>query len=433
MKRVYTLVAAVVLIVTYNTGYCQLILTNAASSDTIDFSSNMQTSVGSNPSTAYTADGFDANPTNSGMLNSNAWSVTGWSVDGVLAFGGTKNTVNTTYTRGPVGAAPNSPGFYAYTGSPASSSDPIFLIQPGGLNFAPGTLTLRVLNSGTTNITSLDVAYDLYVRNDQFRSNSFNFSYSTDDTTYTAISSLDYTSTANPNALGLVLVGTSPSRSTTITGLNVAPNSYIYLRWSSNDVGGSGSRDEFGLDNITVSATFAAVALPIKLISFDGIHSSKGIELRWKIACGHSLDHFDVEKASDGQPFTTITQLKAKSDNCTGEADFAYTDASFSGSAAYRLQMHELNGEISISQTKYFKTAVQGTDVTILPNPALNELRVLGLTKGDTWNIIDSYGRKAVNGIATSNEDIVSVSSLAPGLYFFVSPSLAKAIQFLKL
>jgi hypothetical protein len=53
-----------------------------------------------------------------------------------------------------------------------------------------------------------------------------------------------------------VQVGTSPSRSTTLTGLNFTPGSYFYIRWTCEDVSGSGSRDEIGLDDISVTATY---------------------------------------------------------------------------------------------------------------------------------------------------------------------------------
>ena len=235
----------------------QLSLTNASNSATINFSNSMQPGVGTNPSTAYTGAGFSADPTIAGRLNSNAWAVNGWS-DGPLAFGGSITTGD--YARGAVSAAQTTGGMYAYTGSPASAANPMLLIQPGGSDFAPGTLTLRIKNNGNTNITQLAISYNLYVRNDQARSNSFNFSHSADNSTYNAVSALDYTSTPALDALGLVLVpgsgGGAPSRTTTITGLNIAPGAFYYIRWSSSDVGGSGSRDEFGLDDINIGATF---------------------------------------------------------------------------------------------------------------------------------------------------------------------------------
>jgi hypothetical protein len=236
-------------------GWGQVLLTNGTPSITIDFSNTTQTSVGSNPSTAFNGSGFEANPTTVGRLNSNAWAVTGWT-DGALTFGGTRNTASTDYTRGTASAAVTTGGIYAYTGTPQSAANPCIMIQPGGGDWAPGTLTLRIQNNGTTNITQLTISYNLYVRNDQARSNSFNFSHSSDDVTYTNVSALDYTSIAASDLLGWVLVGTAPSRSTTITGLNIAPSAFYYIRWSGADVGGSGSRDEFGLDDIAISATF---------------------------------------------------------------------------------------------------------------------------------------------------------------------------------
>ncbi len=43
-------------------------------------------------------------------------------------------------------------------------------------------------------------------------------------------------------------------RSLSITGLTVANGDYIYLRWLGDDNGGSTSRDEFALDDISIVA-----------------------------------------------------------------------------------------------------------------------------------------------------------------------------------
>ena len=218
----------------------------------------MPTTVGSNPSTAFAGAGFEPNPTTAGRLNSNAWATTGWS-DGDLAFGGTRTTAGTDYTRGSTTGSVTTGGIYAFTGVPGSVANPTLMIQPGGNDFTPGTITLRIQNNGISAITDLAVSYNLYVNNDEIRGNSFNFSYSTDNVTYTPVAALDYTSIEAVDALGWVLVGTAPSRSTNITGLSVAPSSFIYLRWSGDDVlGSSGARDEFGLDDIVATATYGS-------------------------------------------------------------------------------------------------------------------------------------------------------------------------------
>ena len=230
----------------------QVKLSNGTNTANLDFSNAMPVSVGSNPSTAFSGAGYEPNTAAAGRLNSNAWAVTGWS-NGALVFGGTQTTANTDYTRGAVAAAVTAGGMYAFTGPPHSAANPALMIQPGGSDWAPGTMTLRIENTGTTNITQIIVSYKLYNRNDQGRSNSFNFSYSADDVTYTAVPALDFTSPVALDALGWVLVDT---KTTTITGLSVAPGAFYYIRWSGADVGGSGSRDEFGLDDISLEASF---------------------------------------------------------------------------------------------------------------------------------------------------------------------------------
>lgn len=259
MKKLGIFFAAVACLMFLNaSAQAQLSVTNNIA-QVIDFS----TTISGVSNGAYTAAGFQPTPT-AGQLDSDAWAVTGWS-DGALAFGGTRTTAATDYTRGATAAAITPGGFYAYTGAPGSVANPSFLLQPGGSDFAPGTLTLRIVNGGASNITQFGISYNLFVRNDQGRSNSFNFSYSTDDVTYTPVAALDYTSIVTADALGYVQVGTSPSRSTTITGLSIAPGSFFYIRWSSADVGGAGSRDEFALDDISVTPSFVPTAASVSV------------------------------------------------------------------------------------------------------------------------------------------------------------------------
>ncbi len=291
--------------------FAQMTLTNASPSNTITFASTMQSGIGVG---AFNAGGFEPATTTSGRLNSNAWAVTGWS-DGALTFGGTRTTTNSDYTRGATSAAVTTGGFFAYTGSPQSVANPCLMIQPGGSDFAPGTITLRILNNGTTNITAFDVAYNIFVRNDQGRSSSFNFSWSTDNSTYTSVASLDYTTTAAADALGWVQVGASPSRSTTISGLTVAPGAYFYIRWSSADVAGSGSRDEIGLDDIAVTATFSSSVQPNLTLSVATLNGFSTIQGTASASQSYTLSGSNLSPASGNITVTAPTGYEVSADN----------------------------------------------------------------------------------------------------------------------
>jgi len=123
--------------------------------------------------------------------------------------------------------------------------------QPGGSDWAPGTLTLRLQNNTGTTITSLVIGYEVYVRNDQGRANSFNFSHSANNVDYTPILDLNFVS---PEVADVTPTWVSTSRSTTLSGLSIGDGVLYYLRWNGADVSGSGSRDEFALDDLSITA-----------------------------------------------------------------------------------------------------------------------------------------------------------------------------------
>ncbi|MBL0034695.1 MAG: PKD domain-containing protein [Flavobacteriales bacterium] len=197
---------------------------------------------------AFAGTGFQPVPT-SGRLDSDAWAITGWS-DGTLAYGGTRITSGTDFRRGstaPGNAAITTGGIYSFGGAPITGRALGF--QPAASDFAPGTMTLRVQNNTGSTLTAFDIAYNAYYRNDQNSSSSFNFSYSTDDVTYSSVPALDIASPGPSGGAGW----TQLPRATTFSGITVANGAYVYIRWTSNDIAVSANRDEFALDDISVT------------------------------------------------------------------------------------------------------------------------------------------------------------------------------------
>lgn len=244
----------------------QVLVSNAAPSALIDFSNSMQPTVGTTPSTAFTAAGFQPNPTVAGRLNSNAWEVKGWSY-GNLLFGGTQTLDD--FARGVTPVAVTTPGIYAYTDTPSSDVNPALLIQPGLSDFDPGTITLKIKNNGTTNITQLTISYDLFVRNDEINSSSLTFSHSANNVTFTNEPALDYVSPDVPDAFQWVHVeNLAPSRVIIIGSLNLSPGSFYYIRWTPEIISGTSNSDEFGLDDINITATYGAPAPEINVTAY---------------------------------------------------------------------------------------------------------------------------------------------------------------------
>lgn len=138
-------------------------------------------------------------------------------------------------------------------------------MQPGGSDFTPGSIFARIQNTTGAVINDVNVAYDLLFNNDQGRANSFNFGFATggavaDPKTLNPapVSALNFTSPEAADALGFQSV----NRSTTLSGLGLADGDYLYLQFVGDDVSGVGSRDEFGIDNLSFTANIAAVPEP---------------------------------------------------------------------------------------------------------------------------------------------------------------------------
>lgn len=210
---------------------------------------------------SFTGAGFSATPT-PGQLDSNDWKVLGMSDEGPPpSFGGEYTTGD--WARGSnTGGGVTTGGVYAFNVGPGNIA---LGVQPGGSDFTPGSFVLRIQNNTGSTVSSWNLSYDLFVRNDQARSNSLNWEWSTDDTNYTSLSTYNSVETADAS------LPWSNVQSPSVNGLNaaVSDGAFLYLRWIGADVSGSGSRDEFAIDNISITAVPEAAAPAITEISVN--------------------------------------------------------------------------------------------------------------------------------------------------------------------
>ncbi|HEY9114258.1 MAG TPA: hypothetical protein VIN10_06130, partial [Bacteroidales bacterium] len=255
MKKITLLFALLLGLSLYT--FPQLSITATSTNYTISFDATV---AGVNDG-QYAGSGFTPTPA-AGQLDSDAWATTGMS-DGASAFGDTKTTSNTDFTRGVSAGGVTTGGFYAFT---VATGNRAFGIQPGGTDWTPGTITLRIINNTGSTITALDVDYNIVVLNNEDRSNSFNFSYSSDNSAYTAVASLDYNT---PEAKDGSPSWQTVPRSTTITGISIADGNYFYIRWFGDDVSGAGNRDEYGVDDIVLNASTGPVNLPPEITNIS--------------------------------------------------------------------------------------------------------------------------------------------------------------------
>jgi hypothetical protein len=288
----------------------------------------------------FTGSGFTPTPA-AGQLDSDTWRVRGMSF-GDGTFGGTHTEPD--FARGTAMCCVDAGGVYAF--GVGGFVDFSFGFQSDSNDFAPGDITLKIQNDTGGELTKLNLSYDIYVYNNKDRSSSFNFSYSTDDVSYTDVPGLDFTS---PEAADPFPSWTSANRTTSIEGLSVSDGDSVLLRWAGDVAfGGAGDADEFGLDNVLLSAE--AEPLPIQLSSFTGIYiSANSVQLDWITITEVNNYGFFVERRRVNQH--TFVELPNSFIPGHGTTliphSYTYTDNSANGETwYYRLRQVDLDGTV---------------------------------------------------------------------------------------
>ncbi|PIY08127.1 MAG: hypothetical protein COZ18_13865 [Flexibacter sp. CG_4_10_14_3_um_filter_32_15] len=264
--------------------------------------------------TTFTGAGFAPTPA-AGQLDSDVWKVTGLS-DATGTFGGTHDSGD--FARGASAGGVSSGGIYSFD---VGGGNTTLGVQPAGSDFTPGTMVAKIQNNTGAVLTSVTVAYDIFYNNNgsSNKVSSFNFAYSTDDVTYTDVAALNFTTPAAADALGWQSV----ARTTTITGLSIPANGFLYIQLNSDDVSGGGSRDEFALDNVSVTlATPPPPATPVInefVIDHIGTDTNEFIEIFGATSTDYSnLTLIQVEGDDNANKGNIIYAVTLGSTNADG-------------------------------------------------------------------------------------------------------------------
>ena len=137
--------------------------------------------------------------------------------------------------------------------------------QPTGADMTPGSFNLKLENTTGSSANEWMIDYDVWFLNDEDRSNSLNLSYSTDNSSFNSLTAANFASPTTSDANGW----SSEARDITIN-VTVPAGGFVYFRWAVADAGGSGGRDQIGIDAVTINADSVAVTtLDLRIVSYN--------------------------------------------------------------------------------------------------------------------------------------------------------------------
>ncbi len=173
------------------------------------------------------------------------------------------------------------------------------------------------------------------------------------------------------------------------------------------------------IDNIRITVNYGFITLPVTLRSFNVVKENKSVLVSWKAETEFNMDHYAVERSSDGRNFTSLTNIACNNGSNT---TYQYRDQSpLAGKSYYRLDMKEISGA-----DKYSKVVPVSFDknnlVTLSPSPwtAGLELFITNPVK-ETLTIRFYSGAGQLLGKTSTSTNLVKMPGLSDtkGMVYF--------------
>jgi hypothetical protein len=217
----------------------------------------------------------------------------------------------------------------------------------------------------------------------------------------------------------------------------VKPTSSVTFRMGYNYKGSSRSGlDDQDTQERLYASTFGcfsfpqSIVLPVKLLNFNGSYQDNTATLIWHTESEQHLDHFELEKSTNGSDFAYAGKIAVQSGNTRKE--YTFTDnpnvSANDNSLYYRLKMIDADGNYQYSHVVIITRDANANGISFSPNPvtAANgaTVRISSATGGKAdIRIIDlsgklvlrqlSYVSRGVNSISINNLDLLKTGMYA--------------------
>ncbi|GLU54910.1 hypothetical protein Dfri01_43710 [Dyadobacter frigoris] len=165
--------------------------------------------------------------------------------------------------------------------------------------------------------------------------------------------------------------------------------------------------------NLTLTSENYEIPLPVTLVSFEGKNKSATTILIWKTTSETNNKGFEIEKSKDARNFETIGFIDGNGDSNAAN-DYNFLDKNPYAVSYYRLKQIDYDGKFEYSRTIYVKK--NNTKLSFYPNPAKDQLLVLGLEKEENVTMHNLEGRIILNQKLQPSQSI-NTRNFSNGLY----------------
>lgn len=181
------------------------------------------------------------------------------------------------------------------------------------------------------------------------------------------------------------------------------------------------------------------VVLPLIINQFNGNYADGIIQLSWSSYSEINIEHFDIERSTDGNNFRQIGRVNTLSGQLNSNANYNYLDITAQrGVNYYRLAIVDNNGNYTYSKTIMVNVDIKGISVMVVyPNPFSTRVQIrVNADKAEkvAINIINSNGvlmstQNAQTQVGDNNITINKVDALPGGVYYIEVVSSTRSLK----
>lgn len=190
----------------------------------------------------------------------------------------------------------------------------------------------------------------------------------------------------------------------------------------------------------TIGFSFNSIlgALPVKLLSFNGIMQQQQAKLQWQIDSDKDVRHFELQHSTNGATFTTVKKLQP-----AGNSYSAMHQPNSSGKQLYRLKVVEKNGSSFYSKTVVLITGNSTSFISGLQSTVVEQQAVINLWSAQNQQaqtrLYDAAGKllsqQHQQVLRGDNHLKVAAQHLPQGIYFLhvtTADGITQTLRFMK-
>ena len=156
------------------------------------------------------------------------------------------------------------------------------------------------------------------------------------------------------------------------------------------------------------------VALPVKWLGISANWVGTQAKVEWKVAEEKNTLAYELERSLDGKNFASLNRVS--SHNQSGTSGYDYTDLQPGLENYYRIKQIDKDGTIAYSSIVLLSKKTV-TKLTVSPNPAKDEIRVLLPSNSGQVRLLDGSGKLIGSKTVTTNLVSFAVENLSRGMY----------------